>query len=198
MQLSGYRPIFTPLNTSHLEETLFKIAGIFSINCSTWDLYMSKVSGQNSKLRFFNAWGPPQAFWYCLYWKNLISQSYHNCNPNPFRIFTRALCSIYRRSFIEIRGYHLGRFPVSRLSYTSKCDDNKANGNFANKIFANRTFANGKSPWVYWQKSTVLSPIGEIPWGVLAKVQCTFAIGETPIGEILISERAEYYFHRGY
>ena len=34
---------------------------------------------------------------------------------NPFRVFTRALCSIYRQSFIEIRGGHLGRFP--RKSY---------------------------------------------------------------------------------
>ncbi len=32
-------------------------------------------------------------------------------NSNPFRVFTRALYSIYRQKFIEIGGGHLGRFP---------------------------------------------------------------------------------------
>jgi hypothetical protein len=46
---------------------------------------------------------------------------------------------------------------------------------FANKTFANRTFANGESPGVYWRKYSGLSPIGEFPEDVLAKVQETFA-----------------------
>ncbi len=41
---------------------------------------------------------------------------------------------------------------------------------------------------VYWRKYGGLSPIGEIPGGVLAKVRWTFAIGESPIGESLIGE----------
>ena len=48
-------------------------------------------------------------------------------------------------------------------------------GTFANKTFANKTFANGESPGVYWRKYGGLSPIGEIPGDVLAKVQWTFA-----------------------
>jgi len=41
---------------------------------------------------------------------------------------------------------------------------------------------------LYWRKYGGLSPIGEVPGGVLAKVQWTFAIGESPIGESLIGE----------
>ncbi len=41
---------------------------------------------------------------------------------------------------------------------------------------------------VHWRKYGGLSPIGEIPGGVLAKVRWTFAIGESPIGESLIGE----------
>jgi hypothetical protein len=49
---------------------------------------------------------------------------------------------------------------------------------------------------MYWQKSTVLSPIGESPEGVLVKAQWTFAnwrnsrghVGESHIGENLIGE----------
>ncbi|CAF4530368.1 unnamed protein product, partial [Rotaria magnacalcarata] len=36
-----------------------------------------------------------------------------------------------------------------------------------------------------------LSPIGEAPPNVLVKVQWTFAIGESPIGESLIGEIPE-------
>ena len=39
---------------------------------------------------------------------------------NPFRVFTRTLCSIYRQSFIEIRGGHLGRFPRESERDTSR------------------------------------------------------------------------------
>jgi hypothetical protein len=41
---------------------------------------------------------------------------------------------------------------------------------------------------VCWRKYGGLSPIGETPGGVLAKVQWTFANGESPIGESLIGE----------
>jgi len=44
---------------------------------------------------------------------------------------------------------------------------------------------------LYWPKSTVLSLIDEIPGDVLAKVQWTFAIGESHIGENLIGEIPE-------
>ncbi len=62
-----------------------------------------------------------------------------------------------------------------RLVISDLFQADEGGGTFANKTFANRTFANGESPWVYWRKSTVLSPIGEIPGGALAKVQWTFA-----------------------
>ena len=41
---------------------------------------------------------------------------------------------------------------------------------------------------VYWRKYSGLSPIGESHEGILAKVQWTFANGESLIGEILIGE----------
>jgi hypothetical protein len=44
---------------------------------------------------------------------------------------------------------------------------------------------------LYWRKYSGLSPIGKIPGGVLAKVQWTFAIGESHIGENLIGEIPE-------
>ncbi|CAM4855354.1 unnamed protein product [Rotaria socialis] len=43
----------------------------------------------------------------------------------------------------------------------------------------------------YWRKYSGLSPIGEAPPNVLVKVQWTFAIGESPIGESLIGEIPE-------
>jgi hypothetical protein len=116
MQLSRYTPIFTFLNTSYLENTLLKTSEIFYGNYSRWDLYMGKVSDQNSKLRFLDAWRPPQASWKCLYLKNLIAQPYLNSNPNPFRVFTRPLCSIYGQKITEIWGAHLERFPRQSVS----------------------------------------------------------------------------------
>ncbi len=62
MHLSRYIPIFTFLNTSYLEDILFKTSEIFYGNYSRWNLYMDKVSSQNSKLRFFDAWGPHRLF----------------------------------------------------------------------------------------------------------------------------------------
>ncbi len=47
--------------------------------------------------------------------------------------------------------------------------------NFANRTLASGTFATGENPGVYWWNSTALSPIGEIPKDVLAKVRWTFA-----------------------
>jgi hypothetical protein len=44
------------------------------------------------------------------------------------------------------------------------------------------------------RKSTVPSPIGEVPEDVLAKVWWTFANGETPIGENFIGEIPEPLF----
>jgi hypothetical protein len=41
---------------------------------------------------------------------------------------------------------------------------------------------------VHWQKYSGHSPIGEIPRGILAKVQWTFANGEGPFGESLFGE----------
>jgi hypothetical protein len=55
--------------------------------------------------------------------------------------------------------------------------------NFSNRTLISRTFATGENLEVYWQNSTALSPIGEIPEGLLAKVQWNFAIGESLIGE---------------
>ncbi|CAF1552362.1 unnamed protein product [Rotaria magnacalcarata] len=43
----------------------------------------------------------------------------------------------------------------------------------------------------YWRKYSGLSPIGEAPPYVLVKVQWTFAIVESPIGESLIGEIPE-------
>ncbi len=62
MHLSRYTPIFTFLNTSYLEDTLFKTSEIFYGNYSRWDLYMGRVSGRNSKLRFFDGWGAHRLF----------------------------------------------------------------------------------------------------------------------------------------
>jgi len=44
---------------------------------------------------------------------------------------------------------------------------------------------------LYWRKYSGLSPIDEIPGDVLAKVQWTFAISESHIGENLIDEIPE-------
>jgi hypothetical protein len=44
---------------------------------------------------------------------------------------------------------------------------------------------------LYWRKYSGLSPIGEIPEDVLPKVQWTFVIGESHIGENLIGEIPE-------
>jgi len=38
-------------------------------------------------------------------------------NPNPFRVFTRALCSICRQNFIGIRVGHVNRFPRELWGY---------------------------------------------------------------------------------
>jgi hypothetical protein len=40
-----------------------------------------------------------------------------------------------------------------------------------------------------WRKYCGLSPIGESPGGVLAKVMWTFSIGESHIGEIWVSQK---------
>ncbi len=45
--------------------------------------------------------------------------------------------------------------------------------------------------YMYWRKYSGLSPIGESPVCVLARVQWTFAIGECPVGESLIGEIRE-------
>ncbi len=43
--------------------------------------------------------------------KTRITFEGSDMHSNPFRVFTRALCSIYRQQIIEIRDGHLGRFP---------------------------------------------------------------------------------------
>jgi len=61
-------------------------------------------------------------------------------------------------------------------------------------IFANWPKSGGilaKLHRMYWRKYSGLSPIGEIPRGVLARVQWIFANGESPIGESLIGEIPE-------
>jgi len=72
---------------------------------------MGEISGRNSFIWFF--WHPTAIGWKSS--KTDITYERSNCNSNPFRFFIRALCSIYRRSFIEIRGRHLGRFPRKSL-----------------------------------------------------------------------------------
>ncbi len=68
---------------------------------------MGKISGRNSLIWFF--WCPTAIGWKSS--KTDITFERSTCNSNPFRVFTRVLCSIYRRSFIEIRGRYMGRFP---------------------------------------------------------------------------------------
>jgi hypothetical protein len=64
--------------------------------------------------------------------------------------------------------------------------------NFANKTFANGTFANGQSLKMHWRKYSGLSPMGESPMNVLAKVQWTLANGRKSnecIGESIVDSR---------
>ncbi len=74
---------------------------------------MGEISGRNSFIWFF--WCSTVIGWKSSKTDVIFERS--NCNSNAFRVFTRALCSIYRRSFIEIRGGTWGGSLVSRLSW---------------------------------------------------------------------------------
>jgi hypothetical protein len=55
--------------------------------------------------------------WAVYYIENLIIQPDLDDNPNPFRVFTRTACSIYKQKAIEIEREHLGRFRRERLDF---------------------------------------------------------------------------------
>ncbi len=64
----------------------------------------------------------------------------------------------------------IGKQDVYVLMCLLVLDYSQGGGMFANKTFANRTFVNGESPAVYCRKYGGLSPIGENPEDVLARV----------------------------
>ena len=76
--------------------------------------------------------------------KNWIASPNLNKNPNPFRVFTRTLCTIYRQKIIEIGRGHVERFPgqlpssVYALVYISPYGNK-------NNIFAENENATTKS-----------------------------------------------------
>ena len=82
-------------DASYLKKGTIKMVETFTINYSHWDLYVWKVSSQNSKFNFLVTWGGPQAF-VKKFSKTSISQEQSLRKPNHFRLLNHSLHRIER------------------------------------------------------------------------------------------------------